>query len=162
MQYLIHSYFCWKMWVAFANAKTTHIFFCKNISIYAISKDQSFNNTLTNDIFSFEQLGPEVQRRAHLHGANLMRTYKLTSKRFSTEPTNLIKHKNWYLVPDKTQNRNHYRTTILDVPYVRLIWLTACKWERQAHRFIWGVSAGSKVRILIALKLLLKLLPVLK
>ena len=35
-------------------------FFRKNISIhvYAIFNDQSFNNTLTNDIISFEQLGP--------------------------------------------------------------------------------------------------------
>ena len=40
------------MWVAFANAKVTHIFFSKNISIYAIFNDQSFNDTLTNDIFS--------------------------------------------------------------------------------------------------------------
>ena len=32
-------------------------FFSKNISIYAIFNDQSFNDTLTNDIFSFEQLG---------------------------------------------------------------------------------------------------------
>ena len=47
------------MWVAFANAKATHISFSKNISIYAISNDQSFNDTLTNDIVSFEQLGPE-------------------------------------------------------------------------------------------------------
>ena len=47
------------MWVAFANAKATHIFFSKNISIYAILNDQSFNNTLTNNIVSFEQLGPE-------------------------------------------------------------------------------------------------------
>ena len=30
----------------------------KNISIYAIFNDQSFNDTLTNDIVSFEQLGP--------------------------------------------------------------------------------------------------------
>ena len=37
-------------------------FFNKNISIYAIFNDQSFNNTLTKDIFSFEQLGPDVQR----------------------------------------------------------------------------------------------------
>ena len=45
------------MWVAFA--KATHIFFfSKNISIYIIVNDQSFNNTLTNDIVSFEQLGP--------------------------------------------------------------------------------------------------------
>ena len=47
------------MWVAFANAKATHIFFSKNISIYAIFNDQNFNSTLTNDIVSFEQLGPE-------------------------------------------------------------------------------------------------------
>ena len=35
-------------------------FFIKNISQYAIFNDQSFNNTLTNDIVSFEQLGPVV------------------------------------------------------------------------------------------------------
>ena len=47
------------MWVAFANAKATHIFFfSKNISVYAIFNDQSFNDTLTNDIVSFEKLGP--------------------------------------------------------------------------------------------------------
>ena len=33
-------------------------FFSKNISVYAIFNDQSFNDTLTNDIVSFEQLGP--------------------------------------------------------------------------------------------------------
>ena len=32
-------------------------FFSKNISGYAIFNDQSFNDTLTNDITSFEQLG---------------------------------------------------------------------------------------------------------
>ena len=46
------------MWVAFANVKATHIF-NKNISIYAIFNDQSFNDTLTNDNVSFEQLGPD-------------------------------------------------------------------------------------------------------
>ena len=40
------------------NAKATHIFFSKIISVYAIFNDQSFNDTITNDIFSFEQLGP--------------------------------------------------------------------------------------------------------
>ena len=48
-----------KMWVAFENAKATHIFFSKNISIYAIFNDQSFNDTFTNDIVSFEQLSPD-------------------------------------------------------------------------------------------------------
>ena len=33
-------------------------FFQQNISIYAIFNDQSFNDTLTNDIVSFEQLSP--------------------------------------------------------------------------------------------------------
>ena len=33
-------------------------FFSKNISIYAIFDDQSFNDMLINDIVSFEQLGP--------------------------------------------------------------------------------------------------------
>ena len=35
-------------------------FFSKNINIYAIFNDQSFNYTLTKDIVSFEQLGPVV------------------------------------------------------------------------------------------------------
>ena len=34
-------------------------FFSKNISVYAIFNDQSFNDTLTNDIVGFEQLGPD-------------------------------------------------------------------------------------------------------
>ena len=32
--------------------------FSKNISVYSIFNDQSFNDMLTNDIVSFEQLGP--------------------------------------------------------------------------------------------------------
>ena len=43
------------MWEAFA--KPTHTFSVKNISVYATFNDQSFNDTLTNDIVSFEQLG---------------------------------------------------------------------------------------------------------
>ena len=34
-------------------------FFSKNISVYAIFNDQSFNDMLTNDVVSFEQLGPD-------------------------------------------------------------------------------------------------------
>ena len=33
-------------------------FFSKHISVYAIFNDQSLNDTLTNGIVSFEQLGP--------------------------------------------------------------------------------------------------------
>ena len=48
------------MWVAFANTIATQIFSSKNVSVYAIFNDQSFNDTLTtcNDIIRFEQLGP--------------------------------------------------------------------------------------------------------
>ena len=38
--------------------KLLTFFSAKNISIYAIFNDQSFNDLLTNDIFNFEQLGP--------------------------------------------------------------------------------------------------------
>ena len=36
--------------------------FSKNISKYAIFKDQSFNCMLTNDIVCFEQLGPDMMQ----------------------------------------------------------------------------------------------------
>ena len=49
-----------KMWVALANAKATHIFSAKILAYrYTIFNDQNFNNTLTNHIVSFEQLGPD-------------------------------------------------------------------------------------------------------
>ena len=48
------------MSVAFANVKATHIFFSKNISVYAIFNDQSFNDMLTNSTVSFEQMGPDI------------------------------------------------------------------------------------------------------
>ena len=40
------------------SGKSFSHFFSKNISIYAIFNDQSFKYTLTNDIVSFEHLGP--------------------------------------------------------------------------------------------------------
>ena len=47
------------MWVALQMQKLLTIFFSKNISVYAIFNDQNFNDTLTNDIVRFDQLGPE-------------------------------------------------------------------------------------------------------
>ena len=44
----------------FCKCKSYSHLFSKNTSIYAIFNDQSFNDTLTNDIVSFEQLGPGV------------------------------------------------------------------------------------------------------
>ena len=45
---------------SFCKCKSYLHFFSKNISKYAIFNDQSFNDTLTNDIVSFEQLGPDL------------------------------------------------------------------------------------------------------
>ena len=36
-------------------------FFSTSISLYAIYNDKSFNDTLTNDIVSFEQVDPGVK-----------------------------------------------------------------------------------------------------
>ena len=44
---------------SFCKCKSYSHFFSKNINVYALSNDQSFNDWLTNDIVSFEQLGPE-------------------------------------------------------------------------------------------------------
>ena len=55
--------------------KATHIF-SQNISEYAIYNDQSFNDTLTNDIVSFEQLGPDI---FHISAQNIDCGYSLES-----------------------------------------------------------------------------------
>ena len=47
------------MWVAFALQKLLTFFSAKNFSIFA-SFDVNFNKSLTNDIVSFEQLGPDI------------------------------------------------------------------------------------------------------
>ena len=44
---------------SFCKCKSYSHFFSKNTSVYAIFNNQSFNDTLTDDIFSFEQLSPD-------------------------------------------------------------------------------------------------------
>ena len=44
--------------------KLLTFFFSENISTYAIFNYQSCNDTLTNNIFSFEQLGPDLYQTA--------------------------------------------------------------------------------------------------
>ena len=46
------------MWVAF---KATHIFFSKKFQHICVAVDVNFNESLTNDLVSFEQLGPELK-----------------------------------------------------------------------------------------------------
>ena len=47
-------------------------FFSKNISVYAIFNDQSFNDTLTNDIVSFEQLGLDCYKTLVIYDVRLL------------------------------------------------------------------------------------------
>ena len=47
---------------SFCKCKSYSHFFSKNISIYAIFNDQSFNDTLTNNIVSFWRTGPRWLR----------------------------------------------------------------------------------------------------
>ena len=42
---------------------TTHIFFSKKFQHNCVSLDVNFNESLTNDVVSFEQLGPDVYSR---------------------------------------------------------------------------------------------------
>ena len=45
---------------SFCTAKATHIFFSEKFQCICISLDLNFNESLTNDIVSFEQLGPGI------------------------------------------------------------------------------------------------------
>ena len=56
--YKILIFFAEKMWVAFA--VYSH-FFSKKFQYICVSLDVNFNESLTNDIVSFEQLGPGVE-----------------------------------------------------------------------------------------------------
>ena len=54
--------FAEKMWVAFAMQKLSKSyshFFSKKFQYIRVSLDLNFNKSLTNDIVSFEQLGPD-------------------------------------------------------------------------------------------------------
>ena len=43
---------------SFCNAKATHIFSAKKFQLIYVSLDVNFNESLTNDVVSFEQLSP--------------------------------------------------------------------------------------------------------
>ena len=44
---------------SFCTAKATHIFSAKQFQHICVSLDVNFNASLTNDVVSFEQLGPD-------------------------------------------------------------------------------------------------------
>ena len=66
---------------SFCKCKSYSHFFSKSINVYAIFNDQSFNDVLTNDILSFEQLVP-----AKYFSCNSRKTYVVgTHKKYLNE-----------------------------------------------------------------------------
>ena len=60
---------------SFCTAKATHIFFSKKFQHICVSLDVNFNESLTNDVVSFEQLGPDVVHTAMNDKKNTFITY---------------------------------------------------------------------------------------
>ena len=56
--YNILIFYAEKMWVAFAMQKLLTFFSAKKIQHICVSLDVNFNDSLTNGVVSFEQLGP--------------------------------------------------------------------------------------------------------
>ena len=57
------------------------MFFSKNNSIYAVFNDKSFNDTSTNNVVSFEQMGPDIfliSAHKHITEALLMSTHNIS------------------------------------------------------------------------------------
>ena len=48
---------------SFCTAKATHIFSSNKFQHICVSLDVIFNESLTNDVVSFEQLGPEFHKQ---------------------------------------------------------------------------------------------------
>ena len=61
---------------SFCTAKATHIFFSKKFQHTCVSLDVNFDKSLTNDIISFEQPGPELlDTTEYLNGEQRHRRY---------------------------------------------------------------------------------------
>ena len=58
-----------KLFAEKSTAKATHVF-SKKFQHICVSLDVNFNESLTNDIVSFEQLGPVVHNWAQLFKTN--------------------------------------------------------------------------------------------
>ena len=122
--YNILIFFAEKMWVAFAHCKSYSHFFSKKFQHICVSLDVNFNELLTNDIISFEQLGPGCNLGniiyvfiiAYVMGTQLNCLDKL--RQFKWVPTTCAYHKlveviqmstSYMLFYDKNQNTSHKR-----------------------------------------------------
>ena len=68
---------------SFCKCKSYSHFVSKNISVYAIFNDPRFTNTFTNDMVSFEQLGPGNHDKI-AHMITGVSTFKVTGYAWQT------------------------------------------------------------------------------
>ena len=64
---------------SFCTAKATHIFFSKKNQHTCVSFDVNFNESLTNDVVSFEQVGPVVYTVKPVLSKHLWESQKLVA-----------------------------------------------------------------------------------
>ena len=96
---------------SFCKCKSCSHFFSKNISVYAIFDDQRFNDTLTDDILSFEQLGPGVP-------------HMLKIRLFHQESTNILskcrtKSTKWHMCPEKDSDQPGHPPSLISLCYLQ-------------------------------------------
>ena len=110
-------------------------FFSKNISVYAVFNDQSFNDTLTNDILSFEQLGPDILMLTEKADLCLLSWY-----------LDFVKFPKWidYFQSRLVQMCQNLRKSVLWHKYLAEMWITLCisaVWS-EALLGIWWIAEG--------------------
>ena len=100
---------------SFCIAKATHIFFSKKFQHIRVSLDVNFNESLTNDIVSFEQLGPGVLNGLIWESQIATALDKCLTPRFIFQRSNkkpYISAGIFRSLPKDQQNRNSFHVSI--------------------------------------------------
>ena len=92
-------------------------FFSKNISVYAIFNDQSFNDTLINDIVSFEQLGPDSHCLGCLDTRAIFSAIVTRETAFLTSCLPSCTNPFWKGVYSKKERSWSFRRALLELHY---------------------------------------------
>ena len=125
----------------------SHFFFSKNISVYAIVNDQSFNYMLTNDIVSFEQLSPKEKETTEQRGLKpISRTTSpliLTQLQFTNKYWVRIRF--LFLISETTSvfityyvehASIHYIDLLLRYNFINMLSYTALLGQRIGYKFL--------------------------
>ena len=77
---------------SFCTAKATHIFSAKKIQHICVALDVNFNESLTNDVVSFEQLGPDFLTGKQFSKDVLFRNWRYKKKKKNKKKKKKKKH----------------------------------------------------------------------